>query len=134
MFLILPGETSEMCIIPPFPYSSISTKTEWNWTLVTVQRTKSPSSGNPCFLNSIFQDYSNTSRTLALTLLFPPVGSARIFPQTRQSTLVAVFPNVICSFLHLGHLILMNLLVGSRILVIFTPPLISALRNFWLFK
>src|SRR3989338_2548107 len=55
MFLILPGETSEIWIIPDFPYSSISTKTEWNCTLVTVQRIKSPSSGKPCFLKSIFK-------------------------------------------------------------------------------
>jgi hypothetical protein len=52
----------------------------------------------------------------ARTLLFPPVGDARGLLQTRQSTNVAVFPNMICSFLHLGHLILMNLLVDSLLM------------------
>src|SRR3989338_1379707 len=113
IFLILPGDTSDMWIKPPLPYSSSSTNTEWYWTLVTVQRTNSPSSGKSCFLKSIFRIYSSTSRILALILLLPPVGSASILPQTKHATLVAVFPNVICSFLHFGHLILMNLLVDS---------------------
>src|SRR3989338_740480 len=74
-------------------------------------------------------NYSRTSRILAFTLLFPPVGSARALPHTRQSTLVAVFPNIICSFLHLGHLILMNLLVDSLIFAISTS-IICNLKSF----
>jgi hypothetical protein len=66
--------------------------------------------------------YSSTSKTLARTLLFPPVGSASTLPHTKQSTLVALLPNIICSFLHLGQRIFMNLLVDSRILVNFIPP------------
>jgi len=66
-------------------------------------------------------NYSSTSKILAFTLLFPPVGSASALPHTKQSTFVAVFPKVICSFLHLGHLILMNLLVGSFIFTILAP-------------
>ena len=60
--------------------------------------------------------YSKTSRILALTLLFPPVGSASILPQTKHVTLEDAFPNITCSFLHLGHLILMNLLVCSLVI------------------
>ena len=44
----------------------------------------------------------------------------RIFEQTKHFTLVALFPNVICSFLHFGHLIFMNLLDGSFNILI--PP------------
>lgn len=50
-----------------------------------------------------------------MTLLLPDVGSASSLPQMRQSTTLLAFPNIICSFLHLGHCILMNLLVVSRI-------------------
>lgn len=52
--------------------------------------------------------YSNISRTLLFTRLFPPVGSAIGSPQTRHFISVEHFPNIFCSFLHLLHLILMN--------------------------
>src|SRR3989338_3574898 len=57
--------------------------------------------------------YSRTSRTLALILLLPPVGSAKIFPHTKQIIFDDALPNITCSFLHFGHLILTNLLVDS---------------------
>ena len=44
---------------------------------------------------------------------FPPVGSTSSFEQTKHLTLLELFPNVICSFLHFGHLILINLLLDS---------------------
>ena len=59
--------------------------------------------------------YSNTSKILAFILLLPLVGSANLLPHTRQATLEDALPNIICSFLHLGHLILTNLLVCSLI-------------------
>lgn len=61
-----------------------------------------------------FVSYSSISRTRARTLLFPPVGSANDFPHTRQSMGVLALPNMICSFLHFGHLILMNFELVSR--------------------
>ena len=80
---------------------------------------------NKCIINFVReyrilfgQVYSKTSKILALTLLFPPVGSANILPHTKQVIFEDAFPNIICSFLHLGHLILTNLLVGSLILTI----------------
>src|SRR3989338_1071908 len=82
--------------------------------LVTVQRTRISSSGYPSLLRSI---YSRTSRTLALILDFPPVGEESVFSQTRHFIPVEDFPNITCSFLHLGHLTFMNLLDGSVIIV-----------------
>ena len=67
-------------------------------------------------------DHSNTSRTLALIFAFPPVGSANSLPQTKHFTLELAFPKMICSFLHLGHLTLTNLLVGF-VLKRMTSPL-----------
>src|SRR3989344_4150261 len=61
--------------------------------------------------------YSKTSNILALILLLPPVGSARIFSQTRHFIIVAVLPKMICSFLHFGHLILINFEFGSLIIL-----------------
>jgi hypothetical protein len=52
----------------------------------------------------------------ALTRDFPPVGSINGFAQTRHLTIVALFPKVICSFLHFGQRILTNLLVDSLII------------------
>src|SRR3989338_5046418 len=62
-----------------------------------------------------FEPYSSTSSTLALIFDFPPVGSMRSLLQTRQFTLEDAFPNVICSFLHFGHLTFINFDVGSLI-------------------
>src|SRR3989338_10753632 len=59
--------------------------------------------------------HSSTSKILALILLLPPVGSAITFSHTRHFIMVLVFPNIICSFLHLGHLIFMNLLLVSLV-------------------
>ena len=58
----------------------------------------------------------------AFTLLLPPLGSASVFWHTRHITLDDDFPNIVCSFLHLGHLILTNLLVGSFVDFILIIP------------
>jgi hypothetical protein len=46
---------------------------------------------------------------------FPPLGSARIFPQTVHITFVEGFPKITWSFLHFEQHTFMNLLVGSLI-------------------
>jgi len=56
--------------------------------------------------------YSRTSRILALIFDFPPLGIAKFVLQTKQFILVDDFPNIICSFLHLLHRTLINLLDG----------------------
>ena len=78
----------------------------------------SSSSGNPSILRNI---YPKTSRILDLIFDFPPVGSAKGLLQTKHSTNVETFPNIICSFLHLGHLTLINFDVGSILIFIQTP-------------
>src|SRR3990172_13095672 len=65
--------------------------------------------------------YSSTSRILAFILDFPPLDSPIVFWQTRQLIFVEDFPNNICSFLHLGHLTLMNFDDGSLGSLILTP-------------
>ena len=72
---------------------------------MTVHITISSSSGNPSLLYNI---YPKTSRILDLILDFPPVGSAKGLLQTKHLTVVETFPKMICSFLHLGHLTLIN--------------------------
>jgi len=79
-----------------------------------VHKTISDSSGNPCFLSNILV-YSRTSNILDFIFAFPPIGSANTLPQTRHFIVEDDFPNIICSFLHLGHLTLINFDFGSLI-------------------
>ena len=71
---------------------------------------------------SVMFNHSRTSSTRALTVVLPPVGCANSLPQIKQTTTVLDLPNRICSFLHFGHWILMNLLVDSRILFFILSP------------
>ena len=43
-----------------------------------------------------------------IILHFPPVGTARTFPQTRHLTTEVALPKIICSFLHDLHLTFKN--------------------------
>lgn len=45
----------------------------------------------------------------------PPVGSARVLPQTRHVTLVLALPKITCSFSQSLHLTRKNLLFGFDI-------------------
>jgi hypothetical protein len=56
--------------------------------------------------------YSNVSKTRDLSFALPPLGSARTLLHTKQAIGVVDFSNMICSFLHFGHRILMNFVVG----------------------
>jgi len=58
-----------------------------------------------------------------LTFALPPVGSASILSHTKHFTVELAFPNIICSFLHFGHLTFTNLLTGSFIPSMKIPPL-----------
>ena len=92
---------------------------------IIARDTKSELLGNNVLLHSVLvcvpvlappfsaAFYSNASSNLAFILVFPPVGSAMVLLHTRQFTNVVAFPKIICSFLHFGHLILMNRDVGS---------------------
>src|SRR3989338_2410543 len=56
-----------------------------------------------------------------LIKVFPPVGSPSVLLHTRHLTLVEALPKIICSFVHLGHLILMNFEVVSLTFGMISP-------------
>ena len=93
-------------IILNFRYSTKDTFSFWRITLFFVHH----------------YIYSKTSSTRAFILVFPPVGSARIFSQTKHFTTEADFPKTICSFLHFGQRILINFDVGSFVIFYSLTP------------
>ena len=54
--------------------------------------------------------YSKTSSTRAEIFDFPPAGNANSLVHTKQRTILLELPKIICSFLHLEHRTLINLL------------------------
>ena len=62
-----------------------------------------------------FFPYSRVESFSPLIFALPPVGSARVSPQTLQVTLFVAFPKSCCSFPHFRHLTRKKLLRGLGI-------------------
>ena len=98
-----------------FSLLRIPCPTSWEIFAMTSETLCSTSSGLRSAAICVFFPYSRVESFSPLIFALPPVGSARVSPQTLHVTLFVALPKSCCSFPHFRHLTRKKLLRGLGI-------------------